>query len=99
VQRVFDPRLPLFHLDFGRGAHLANATPPASLATRSCSFSCRSRWWFLDLGARLFTRASIALGIARAVDECRLFLVYFNALRLAKVLERCLLEGQADFSA
>jgi hypothetical protein len=39
VQRVFDAGLLFLHFDFGGSADLDQATPPASLATRSCSFS------------------------------------------------------------
>ncbi len=39
VQGVFDASLLFLHFDFGGSANLITATPPASLATRSCSFS------------------------------------------------------------
>ena len=39
LQRVVDAVLALLHLDFGRAADRITATPPASLARRSCSFS------------------------------------------------------------
>ena len=39
VQRVLDARFLLLHLDLSGGPDLDQRDPPASLATRSCSFS------------------------------------------------------------
>ena len=39
VERVLDAVLLLLHFDLGRAADRITATPPASLASRSCSFS------------------------------------------------------------
>jgi len=74
---------------------LTIATPPASLATRSWSFPCRSRSWLVDLGADALHARLDRLRFTRAVDDGGVFLGDFDALRLAEVLQSRLLERQA----
>jgi len=44
-------------------------TPPASLATRSCSFSFHNRWSFVDLGADVLDPRLDRFGMPGTVDD------------------------------
>ena len=97
VQRVFDARLLFLHLDFGRGAdldhrHAAGQLGHALLQLLPVVVAGR----FLDLLADLLdARFDVGL-FAGAVDDGRVFLADFDALGLAEVLQRRLLELQAE---
>jgi hypothetical protein len=62
------------------------ATPPANLATRSCSFHGRSRWGFFDLNAHLFHAGDVSSSTG-TVDDDGVF-CGFNALGLAQISQR-----------
>src|SRR6266705_2643921 len=98
VQRVLDAGLSFLHLDFGRSAHLDDRHAAGELGHPLLQlFLVVVAGDFFDLSADALHPRLDRLGIARAVDEGGLLLVYFDALCLAQVLERRLLEGQADF--
>jgi len=63
VQRVLDAGLSFLHLDFGRSAHLDDRNAAGELGYPLLQlFLVVIAGGFFDLGAMLFTRASIALG-------------------------------------
>src|SRR5206468_726005 len=98
VQRVLDAGLSFLHLDFGRSAHLDDRNAAGELGHPLLQlFLVVVAGDFFDLRTDALHPSLDRLGISRAVDEGRLFLVYFDPFRLAKVLQRRLLEGQADF--
>src|SRR5260221_5278694 len=84
VQPVFDTRLFLLHFDFGRGAHLDQRNTAGELGHPFLQlFLVVVAGGFLDLGADALYPRLDRLGIARAVDDSRQFLVHFDAPRLA----------------
>ena len=75
------------------------ATPPASLARRSCSSHGRSRVAVLDLLADLRDPAGDLLGVAGTVDDGRLVLGHDNLAGGAQQLQTGGLQGRADLFA
>src|SRR6266702_4187631 len=98
VQRVLDAGLSFLHLDFGRGADLDDRNAAGELGYPLLQlFLVVIAGGFLDLGADALDPRLDRLGIAGTVDKGRLFLVHFDTLRRTEVLQRRLLQGQADF--
>src|SRR5207302_4580333 len=89
VQRVLYAGLSFLHLDFGRGAYLDDRNAASELGHPLLQlFLVVVAGDFLDLGADALHPRLDRLGIAGPVDEGGLFLVYFDALCLAQVLQR-----------
>ena len=98
MQRVFDARLLLLHLDLGAAPTLITATPPASFATRSWSFSLIVvGGGVLDFLVDLLDAALDVRALAGAVDDRGVLLGDLDLLGFAEVVQRRLLERQADF--
>jgi hypothetical protein len=65
------------------------ATPPASLAKRSCNFlAIVVRSGFLDLTSDLFNPSLNIFGRSFALNDRRIFLVDGHPLRLAEIFQR-----------
>ena len=75
---------------------LMTATPPTSLASRSCSFSRRSRRWCLRPACGAAHAALDVAGLAAALDDRRVVLVDGDLLGAAKVFDLEVLELDAE---
>jgi len=98
VQRVFDASLLFLHLDFGGGTDLDDGHAAGQLGHALLQLlAVVVAGGFLDLHAHLLDAGFDVGGSAGAVDDGGVFLAHFDALGLAEVGQRDLLEGQADF--
>src|SRR6185369_3855490 len=98
VQGVFDARLLFLHLDFGRGANLDDRNAAGQLGhalLQLLAVVVRAR--FLDLRLDLLDARFDVLALAGAVDDRAVLLGDLDLLRAAEILDRRLLERQADF--
>src|SRR6516162_5252670 len=72
------------------------ATPPASLASRSCSFSVVIAGGLLDLATDLLDPSVNALAIAAAADDRGIVLVHYDPFGAPELFHRHMLEGQSQ---
>ena len=97
MQRVFDARLLFLHLDFGRGADLDHRNAAGELGHALLQlFLVVVGGRFLDLLADVLDARFDRRLFAGAVDDRRVFLADFDALGAAEVLQRRVLELEAE---
>src|SRR5882724_6501428 len=98
VQCVFDAGLLFLHFDFGRGTDFDHGNTAGELGNALLEFFLvivRGR--FLDLLTDAVDSALDVRGLAGAVDDGGILFLHQNFLRFAQVVQRRLLERQADF--
>src|SRR5580704_8371048 len=98
VQRIFNAGLLFLHFDFGRSADFDHGNAAGELGNALLQFflvivRCR----FLDLLAHAVDAALDVRGLAGAVENGGVLFLHQNLLRFTQVIQRRLLERQADF--
>src|SRR5665213_3916063 len=95
---VFDARLLFLHFDFGGGTDFDHGHTAGELGNALLQFFLvivRGR--FLDLSANAVDAALDVRGLAVSVDNGGVLFLHQNLLRFAQIVQRRLLEREADF--
>src|SRR6202166_597831 len=98
MQSIFDAGLLFLHLDFGRSTDLDQGDTAGELGNALLElFLVVVGGRFLDLLANAFDAALDVRSLAGAVDDRGVLFLHQDLLGLAQVVQRRLLERQADF--